>query len=86
MVVNNRWKPIETAPKDGTWLLFFDENKDVVIGGHWHVDGGRDDPGGFEPPWAWWVSDNDWVMWDSGPDDAPTHWMQIPDPRKDTTQ
>jgi hypothetical protein len=76
----SEWQPIETAPRDGSRLLFWDSAKGLAISGSWHIDGGRDDPGGYVPPWAWWVSDEDVVMWDSGPDDAPSHWMPLREP------
>ena len=76
------WQPIDTAPKNGTRIILWDANKGVAISGGWHIDGGRDDPNGYEPPWSWWVSDEDLIMWDSGPDDAPTHWMPLPETPK----
>ena len=74
------WMPIETAPKDGTRILLWDANKQIAISGCWHSDGGRDDPGGYEPAWAWWTADDDVLMWDGGPDDHPTHWQPLPEP------
>jgi hypothetical protein len=74
------WQPIETAPKDGTRLLFWDGRLKMAISGCWHDEPTRDDPGGYDPGWAWWSADEDLIMWDSGPDDAPTHWMSLPAP------
>jgi len=78
----SEWQPIATAPKDGRRILLWDARKNVVVSGSWHSDSGRDDPGGYEPPWSWWVADEDVIMWDSGPDDHPTHWMSLPEPPK----
>jgi hypothetical protein len=68
------WQPIETAPKDGTWVL--------LTGGD--IDYGWD--GGFKPSvvsgqWA----DTRWqfAWYDSGyygEYENPTHWMPLPPP------
>lgn len=75
------WQPIETAPRDGTRILLYDKTHDFAISGRWHIDAGRDDPGGHEPAWAWWVSDDGLAMWDNGPDDQPTHWAAFDPPK-----
>lgn len=72
------WNPIETAPKDGTRLLLWHKDG-YVVSGRWHSDPGIDNPNAYEPQWAWWVSDNEIVMWDGGPDDHPSHWMPMPE-------
>lgn len=76
-----QWQPIETAPKDGTWIL--------LTGGkicEHHVD--EEHP--LQPPcvvarWGhneW--SDKDWVVteYDTGvccvEYENPTHWMEVP--------
>ena len=65
------WKDIETAPKDGTRVL--------VFSGDWIAI-------------AYWKSDAQiWCVWDCEDyfpsvhlvgDDAPTHWMPLPEPPK----
>ena len=75
------WQPIETAPKDGTWVL--------LTGGT--VDGSWDGDtapmvvvGQYLPPWgseaiwhfAWY--DNGYY----GEYSNPTHWMPLPEPPK----
>lgn len=71
------WQPIDTAPKDGTRILFWDAERGVAVSGCWHSDPGRDDPSAYEPAWAWWVADDDLIMWDSGPYDMPDLWMPL---------
>jgi hypothetical protein len=78
--MGNGWQPIETAPKDGTRILFWDAKREVAISGRWHDDPGRDDPNGFEPPWAWWCADDDLILWDGGREDVPSHWMPLTTP------
>lgn len=90
------WQPIETAPKDGTWLLLCLENWDSV----WDVDGdyhprftlGRWDGDTYQQPC--WLSDKTChEFWDYGGctgagvsitsvEVAPTHWMHLPEPPK----
>jgi hypothetical protein len=67
MVKMTNWQPIETAPKDGTWLLLW---CGWEIVGHWVEDGKRvkhgwsDDPNGIDPIFM------------------VTHWMPLPEPPK----
>lgn len=65
------WQPIETAPKDGTWLLAIVNGIHPIIGKPFvpsvvHFDDGiwtENDRAGRD--------DEDW---------RPTHWMQLPEP------
>jgi hypothetical protein len=71
------WQPIETAPKDGTWILAYEPSKwppqcHVV---RWGL-----------PEYWGQAGDETWVTVALGPnpdtyeaDDA-THWMPLPDP------
>lgn len=77
MVTTNAWRPIETAPRDGTRILLWDSTKNLAVSGFWNTDPGIDTPNGYEPAWAWWVSNEDLVMWDGGPDDAPSYWQPL---------
>jgi hypothetical protein len=71
------WQPIETAPKDGTWILVYEHCEPLpsVYVVRWGV-----------PEW-WGASvDETWVTIAVGPNpdtynatDA-THWMPLPDP------
>ena len=69
------WQPIETAPKDGTWILVFEPSRYPP---HHHVVQ-------WGPPeWGDWP--DTWVTMALGPnpdtydaEDA-THWMPLPEP------
>lgn len=32
------WQPIETAPRDGTVIILFNEDEQAVDAGYWHPD------------------------------------------------
>ena len=58
------WQPIETAPRDGAWLLacrFFDGGSFVTRVVHWSDD--------FD----------EWMVSHDGFFTAPTHWMPLPE-------
>jgi hypothetical protein len=63
----SEWKTIESAPKDGTWFLAW-ENDTIpkVITVYWRKHS-RNKNGG------WWTSFNMWKA-------QPTHWMPLPEP------
>lgn len=59
------WIGIETAPKDGTWIIICKAGRDEVLIAFWHRLMG-----------AWWGqggSDGQWEKWEKA-----THWMPIP--------
>lgn len=82
----SEWKPIETAPRDGTTILLCDFlEEDIELRG---------------PFFGWWVGDDDapwnfvWVGDHNGraclqaigyflAEDPPTHWMPLPEPPKE---
>jgi len=69
----SEWRTIETAPKDGTWILLMGESGYInrpyrVHVGNW---GERD----------WWMQSEDCSFEDDG--GPPTHWMPLPDPPKE---
>lgn len=69
-----KWQPIETAPKDGTWIL--------VTG--W--DGGLPNPKRyyctcrFDKDWGSFLESSDYVACDDF-----THWMPLPDSPEELT-
>lgn len=72
------WQPIETAPKDGTWILVNDGTGSAhppVHVVHWS-----------NPEWM--GGPDTWVTMAIGPnpdtyEPNPTHWMPIPTPPSD---
>lgn len=65
--VGEQWRPIETAPKDGTWVLLWFDADEYAVSGAW-MRPGRDYI-------AHWCAFGRWT-----PGDAPTHWMPLPAP------
>lgn len=72
------WRPISTAPKDGTWVIIYDPffvtEMPVSIGTYMTADE-RDPRGRFRK--------GEWLLfeWDGMPSSAnPTHWMPLPPP------
>lgn len=67
-----QWRPIETAPKDGTWILGINNrgNQAVII---WGLTG-----------WFHPFSDGrPSSFWNGGCGSVATHWMPLPAPPKD---
>jgi hypothetical protein len=71
----NPWRPIDTAPKDGSFVFlgfFGKENHEMLppaIVGYWERDGW------FEPQECYQLDDEE-----VDEQDRPTHWMPIPPP------
>jgi len=76
----SNWNDIETAPRDGTWILLFFPHADLVIRGCWEFQGEADWESGIED-WQDWCTDNDVVLQED-PSYAPTHWMPLIEPPK----
>ena len=87
------WKPIETAPKDGTDVLLASAGRVTV--GQWHDESwptaaeyhattgeylGQYETGECVPA--------SWMSWDGGfaEADPPTHWMPLPPPPGDANE
>lgn len=75
------WQPIETAPRDGTWVLVYEprEYEPRVHVAHWGTP-------------EWHGGPSTWVTMALGPnpdtynaDDA-SHWMPLPPPPSDAEQ
>jgi hypothetical protein len=74
----NGWQPIETAPRDGTWILALSPRSlPVCQVVRWEVE----HPSHARPEFQ-----NNYAMWAGyyeahGPFDGPvTHWMPLPEP------
>lgn len=83
------WRPIETAPRDGTRiLLLLGDHR--IESGKW-VDAEEDGPDSIGAD-AGWLSDSGWTMPGRSfghflhrrePMAPPTHWMPLPEPPED---
>lgn len=73
----SEWRPIETAPKDGTPVLLYvkEYSSTVTIEGWWQ--------GGLDGNWACVWLDVHGCGCCSGSDPNPTHWMPLPPPPGD---
>lgn len=78
----SNWRPIETAPKDGTWVLLFGgrisygwdgDEPPAVVSAQWtgYLNGSI-----AEPRWQFAWYDGGYY----GTYDGPTHWMPMPEP------
>lgn len=75
--MNLQWKPIETAPKDGTEILLCratDTDGGIIEAADWGI---------FIQVAAWWSGENDWIVFCSLPSEPrlhfmPTHWAELP--------
>ena len=62
------WRPIETAPKDGTHILLYRRNEVTSVSeGWWRLDV-------FGQSYEWGGAG-----WSYPEEDQPTHWMQPPE-------
>ena len=78
-MAENTWKPIESAPKDGTRILLWLPKYDVVVSGCWaEIPGEHDGPHTFYEAFDDWCIDNDLYIMDDPPDCYPTHWLDCP--------
>ncbi len=68
------WRPIESAPLDGTLILItiLSERGEIVQVdvGSWEHDPGMNSPNGYEPEYWYW--ENDLGI------EEPTHWTPLP--------
>lgn len=76
MTSTDQWQPIETAPKDGEWVIIYDDqyrhSHASYLISHWHgslkVWAGRSNSQGRFATW-----------------DEATHWMPLPAPPEQGT-
>jgi len=81
------WRPIETAPKDGTSILLawaINANGQPI---RWDED--LQTAQVHVQVAAWWEGENDWIVYCSMVRDPalhfkPTHWMPLPEPPKES--
>lgn len=78
----SEWQPIETAPKDGSWILAINNrgNQAVIIWSHSapHWTERSDAPrGGWIHPFSDGIQS---TFWNGGCGSVPTHWMPLPEP------
>ena len=86
----SEWKPIETAPKDGTDVILYGPSPDGdrVTVGHWtQEEECREqvgDCGGECRCPEYDYHEPFWMSWDGGflPEYPCTHWMPLPEPPK----
>ena len=74
------WQPIESAPKDGTWLLGINNrgNQAVII---WAEDAVNWIGEGLSSGWIHPFSDMRLSpFWNGACGSEPTHWMPLPSP------
>jgi hypothetical protein len=76
----SEWQPIETAPKDGTYILLYesDQSRPVKMG-CW-LDSEHKRNGQVIHSAQRWSYGIIWVFGGDNPN--PTHWMPIPEPPK----
>jgi hypothetical protein len=66
------WQPIETAPKDGTWVLLYDKRSDLAEVAQWDSDKTYFDDC---PIYGWHTANGiDYMTLTF------THWMPMPEP------
>ena len=72
------WQPIETAPKDETEIMLFEQaaSGPMYRVGYWEADGTPLDDGGVGEGWS--LADEGYIGCIE-----PTHWMPLPNPPKD---
>lgn len=68
------WQSIETAPRDGTWVLLFSVPNEVPSLRPHIADGYWKETSGFMAPGLWMLGHA------VGPSFTPTHWRPLPEP------
>lgn len=88
--IEKGWLPIETAPRDGTYILVCCTRRHD--GSYMFDDGDYSSFGIWVHRACWWAGENggngEWIVYNSMVQEPrchfePTHWMPIPAPPKD---
>jgi len=78
-----QWRPIDSAPRDGTHILLKFGVDGPVVGGCWDYIGCGDWESG-QVDVRYWMTDDDLIIIED-PSTEPTHWMPLPSlPQEDT--
>ena len=72
------WQPIETAPKDGSYILAYDSESESIDVVFWHD--GAEGLGGKRKVMEWCVKDSYGDEQGGWFDSRATHWMPLPEP------
>ncbi len=64
---NNGWMPIESAPKDATWIVLGVVGRNEIMLGYWHRL--------FQAWWGQTSANGDFRQWQHA-----THWQPLPAP------
>ena len=65
----SEWHPIETAPKDASWIMLGISGRNEVMLGYWHNL--------FQAWWGQTCANGEFKQWQRA-----THWMPMPDAPK----
>lgn len=65
IVKQSLWQPIETAPRDETWVLLWGKDEETPLTAQWRGNN--------------WLTP-DGIVWSEEELYAPTHWMPLPEP------
>ena len=79
----SEWQPIETAPRDGTWILATRKGEEFFKCRWMTAYTLAEEYGGSACDYiqACWDDGDIQTCWDDGDNEAtPTHWMPLPDP------
>ena len=68
----SEWQPIETAPKDGTEVFLWTEEKPNIVVAYWDTYEGS----------GWWRFSESVLSDIAGEVENATHWMPLPEPPK----
>lgn len=81
-MAETKWRPIETAPKDGTRILVYVPDSENVLSVYWdgEFDFRCDDNGKTEYSGAWTDDAVESFAYEEKASYNPTYWMPLPQP------